>query len=152
MKQRLSWFILLGVLLVGAAPIHASSIPSIQGSVAGIELCDQAMCGSAIFVSIFNGQIGNARTIGTLTLSVNHPPLPGPDDPPIPIVGVWLLQPLFGHSLSGSLAGTLDNNGDGTYHVVGLMQLASPGVGTAHFDGTLSHNTYPPTIGGHIFQ
>ncbi len=43
-----------------------------------MELCEQAVCGSAIFVAIFSGQVGfNPHALGTIAVSVTHNPLPG---------------------------------------------------------------------------
>jgi hypothetical protein len=155
-RQRLSWLAVAAVLVAGAVPLRASSLPVINGNANGIELCDQAMCGSAIFVAIYNGQIGgNGHALGTIAVSVTHSPLPGPDDPPAALIGgVWQLQPLLGRKISGMVTGgsLANNNGDGTFHVIANMLITSGGVGTLTFDGTLSHNTFPPTIDGHIGQ
>jgi hypothetical protein len=153
MARRHSWLLIALVLLVGAAPLRASSMPAVHGAANGIELCEQAVCGSAIFVALYSGQIGfNPHALGTIAVSVTHAPLPAPDDPPAALTGgLWVLQPLFGRPISGIIAGgTLDNNGDNTFHVIAQMQLTSGGTGTLTFDGTLSHNAFPPTIKGSI--
>ena len=151
MTRRFSWLVVLIVLLLGAAPLRASSVPGIQGTANGIELCEQAVCGSAIFVAIFSGQVGfNPHVLGTIVVSVKHTPLPGDDDPPASLTGgVWQLQPLFGQKIAGIVTGgSIDNNGDGTFHVIAHM--FSPATGSSTFDGTLSHNAFPPTIKGNI--
>ena len=83
-------------------PLRASSIPVVQGAANGIELCEQAVCGSAIFVALFSGQVGvNPHAFGTIAVSVTHAPLPDPEDPPATLTGgVWQLQAFFGGKVS----------------------------------------------------
>jgi len=153
MKRQLSWLVVAAVLIAGVAPLRASSMPPIAGNASGIELCEQAVCGSAIFVAIYTGQIGqNLHAFGTMAVSVTHDPLPGVDDPPANLTGgFWQLQPLPGRTITGIVTGgTLDNNGDNTYHVIANLLITAGGIGTLTFDGTLSHNAFPPTIKGHI--
>jgi hypothetical protein len=54
-------------------------------------------------------------------------------------------------SMCGS-AGTLVNNGDGTFRVHVDMRILLGGAGTLQFDGELSHNVFPPSIIGLILQ
>jgi len=154
MARRFSWLALFVVLVVSAAPIRASSVPPpLQGAVAGIELCEQATCGAAIFVAGFAGQVDGRFAIGTITVAVRHElPLPGPNLSVNIIGGAWRLQLLSGRTISGILTGgtLFNNNGNGTFHVNTPMLITSGAVGAATFDGTLSHNTFPPTISGHI--
>jgi hypothetical protein len=154
-RQRLSWLAVAAVLVAGAVPLRASSLPVVNGNASGIELCDQAMCGAAIFVAIYNGQIGpNAHALGTVSVAVTHDPLPEANQFAALTGGVWQLQPLLGRKIAGVVTGgsLFNNNDDGTFHVIANMLITSGGTGTLTFDGTLSHNTFPPTIGGHIGQ
>jgi hypothetical protein len=151
MARRFSWLVITVALLVGAAPLRASSLSPVAGIANGIELCEQAVCGSAIFVAIFSGHVGpNAHALGTIAVSVKHDPLPGVDDPKANLTGgVWQLQVFFGGKATGIVTGgTLENNGDNTFHVIAHMFSAATGALT--FDGTLSHNAFPPTLIGSI--
>ena len=155
MAHRRSWLFIVLILIAGAAPLRASSIPTIQGSANGIELCEQAVCGYAVFTAIFTGQVGgNAHAFGTISVAVKHDPLPGPDDPPANLTGgFWQLQPFLRLPIAGIVTGgTLESNGDNTFHVIAHMLIRSGGLGTLTFDGTLNHNAFPPTIDGHISQ
>jgi len=59
------------------------------------------------------------------------------------------LQPLFGPKIAGIVTGgTIADNGDGTFHVIAHM--LSLATGSSTFDGTLSHNAFPPTLKGTI--
>jgi hypothetical protein len=155
-RRPLSLTLLVAVLFLGAIPLHADSVPLIQGRVTGIELCEQDVCGSAIFVGLFGGQVGsNLRSLGSVAVAVKHEPLPPPGGTADITGGLWQLQLLSGRKFAGDLTGgTLHNNSDGTFDVVADMRLLAGGVpgGTLTFEGTLSHNTFPPTISGAILQ
>ena len=154
-RRRLSWLAIAAVLVAGAVPLRASSLPFINGNASGIELCEQAVCGSAIFVAIYNGQVGgNAHALGTVAVAVTHDPLPESNEFAALTGGVWQLQPFLGRKISGVVTGgsLFNNNDDGTFHVIAHMLITSGGTGTLTFEGTLSHNTFPPTIDGHIGQ
>jgi len=155
MRARFWSFIGLTVLLVaGALPVQASSTPSIQGRVSAVELCAQFQCGVAIFVGVFSGQVDGRLALGTVAVAVNHEDLPEPDDPPAAITGgQWTIRLLSGRTFSGDVTGgALQNNGNNTFNVGVLMHVTSGGTGTVRFGGTLSHNTFPPTLGGVIVQ
>jgi hypothetical protein len=157
-RRRLSWIVLVMVLLVGAMPLRASTVPVIQGRVVGLELCEQAVCGAAIFTAVFGGQVGsNPRALGTIFVTVNHEvPLPPPNSSVNITGGLWQLQLLSGKKFAGILTGgSLTNHeGDGTFIVIADMLRLTNGSpdGTLTFEGTLSHNTFPPTIIGQILQ
>jgi hypothetical protein len=153
MIRRFPWLVIVLVLFVGAVPLRASSHPAVAGNASGIELCEQAVCGSAIFVALFSGQVGvSPHAFGTIAVAVTHDPLPEVDDPPADLTGgFWQLQVLFGRKITGIVTGgSLTNNGNNTFHVLAHMLLTGGGDGTLTFDGTLSHNAFPPTISGSI--
>jgi len=156
-RRPLSCILLVTVLALGAIPLRASAPPLIQGQVFGIELCEQAVCGSAIFTALFSGQVGNnTHAFGTIAVSVNHGyPLPTQGSC-VPInSGAWQLQLLSGRKYSGTLTGDTICNpyDDGTFAIIADMVLQPGGGlpgGDLTFFGTLSHNTFPPTISGVI--
>ena len=155
MQRRFAWVALVVLLSAAAVPLRASSLPAIQGTVAGIELCEQATCGAAVFVGFFGGSLNGRPAYGTITVAVTHEiPLPDPNVTKLVTGGRWRIQLLSGRTVSGIVTGgTLhNNNGDGTFHVVAAMLITDGGIGGLTFDGTLSHNTFPPTISGHIIQ
>lgn len=152
--KRFSSLAAFAIVLGLTVPMRASA-PPIQGSASGIELCEQAVCGSAIFVAIFSGQIGSTpHTLGTIAVSVTHEPLPGPNETAAIDGGVWALQPLFGRKITGLVTGgsLFNNDGDGTFHVIARMLVTSGPAGSMTFEGTLSHNAFPPTLVGQIGQ
>lgn len=154
MKRRLSWIVIVLVLLAGALPVRASSIPVIAGNVAGFELCPQSVCGAAIFAAIFSGQVGNnPYAFGTVAVAITHAPLPDPGDTAAILGGTWSIRLLSGRTFTGvATGGSLFNNGDNTYHVMVNMLLTGGGAGALTFEGTLSHRVFPPTIVGRISQ
>src|SRR5262245_6913655 len=153
MKPRRLHIVLAAALLIGAATVRADSVPVIQGGASGLELCAQSMCGSAIFVALYNGQVGgNPNALGLISVAIKHEDLPEPGLTSNIKSGVWQLQ-LFGRTIAGlATGGTLLNNGDGTFHVTVHMLITSGGVGRLSFDGELSHNVFPPSIKGRILQ
>jgi hypothetical protein len=154
MKRRLA-FVACAVLIVGASiTARASSLPVIQGGVAGIELCPQSLCGAAIFTGIFSGQVGIVRhAFGSITVAVTHEDLPDSGQTAGVTGGVWQIKLLGGRKIAGVITGgSLHNNGNDTFHVIADMAITSGGIGTTTFEGTLSHQTFPPTIGGVISQ
>ena len=77
MKNSIRSLVLLTVLLITAGTVRADSTPIIQGAVSGLEICQLTSCGSAIFIGIFNGQVGfNTKALGTIAVAVKHNELP----------------------------------------------------------------------------
>ncbi len=155
MKRGLWALALAGLLVVSAGRLGAVSSPIIEGDVFGVELCEQAVCGAAIFVGIYHGQLGaNPNGYAILAVAVTHDPLPDPGQFAAITGGVWQLKNPLRH-IRGIVApapGGLYNNGDNTFAVQALLGLTSGGSGAALFQGLLDHNVFPPTIAGHISQ
>jgi hypothetical protein len=153
-KRRLSICLLLVTLSAGAVTLRADSTPALQGGVFGIELCPQSVCGAAIFVAAFNGQIGNRPAAGTVTVAVTHDALPTLGGPPSAITGgVWSIQLLNGRKIAGRVTGgSLLQYASDLFLVAVDMEVDSGGSGTLSFNGVLSHRVFPPTISGTISQ
>jgi hypothetical protein len=132
-------------------PVRASSVPAVQGAVSGIELCEEAVCGAAIFVGIYSGQLGfNPHAIGAMAVAVKHDlPLPDPYHFGAITGGQWQISSGF-QTVAGTIAsGTLFNNNDNTYTVT--VDMVIQGTSShLHFVGTLDHTPFPPTIKGFI--
>ena len=152
MKSALRLFIVIVAIAVSSVTVRASSWPIISGQVSGIELCPQAWCGVAVFTGVFKGQVGFFPAIGTIAVAVHHGPLPVVKDACTPIPdGVWTLKTLL-RKFEGVAAGELCYNGDNTFRIDVDMQITSGGTGPLHFEGTLDHNVFPPTVKGFITQ
>ena len=79
------------------------------------------MCGSAIFVGVFQGRVGiNPKAIGTIAVQVKHDPLPLPGHHAAITGGSWQL-------LSGLRLITGDVTGD----LLAVERQAVPGDGQA---------------------
>ena len=155
MKKRLLSFSVLAMLvLAGTIPVQASSIPFIRGEVSTLELCEQSVCGAAIFTGLFLGQVGgNPFSIGVISVAAKHDDLPDPDKTADITGGVWSLRLLNGRRFTGSVTdGSLFNNGNDTFDVRVEMEILSGGSGQLRFHGTLSHQVFPPTLIGGITQ
>ena len=153
MLRRFCPAVLVATLLLAAVPVAADSVPVIEGSIAGVELCPQSICGSAIFTGQFTGLVNWRAERGVFLGAITHDPLPEPDGSASITGGLWLIRTprrtLSGYVMPG---GRLTNNGDNTFTVDMTMVLLRGGVGTLHFSGLLNHNPFPPTIIGTVSQ
>ena len=68
-KRAIVSGVILLVLTGWARPAQAASIPFINVRAFGLELCQQAVCGAAIFVGILHGQVGlQSDALGTFAV------------------------------------------------------------------------------------
>ncbi len=151
-----SAIVTLALTLVSAAPLFAQEDTSLSGAVSGRELCEQAVCGSAIFAAVFAGQIDHRPAVGLAIGAIRHEsPLPLPGQPCFRILGgSWSIS-----TLRRTLAGEIDNE-DGTicaldsltFRVDLTMNITHGGSGTAHLAVILDHGPFPPTVKGFITQ
>jgi len=155
MRKAISVFVFGLVVVLSAVTAQAASNPVIVGQVSGRELCPQYICGAAIFVAGFHGQIGsNHNATGLVATALNHGDLPTEIGATTPIYfgGVWQLQTLF-RQVSGIVErGEIRYNGNNTFHITVTLDLIKGGSGTMTFSGTLDHNPLIPTIVGTISQ
>jgi hypothetical protein len=150
MKRALAAFPLV-FLLCFAAPVRAVA-PTTDADVFGIELCAQFMCGSAIFAGILSGEVAGVQTpLGTFGVSVTHEALPTLSDPESAITGGTFELRSATRTIRGIvLGGTLTYLPNQQFGV--QMSLATRNAGMMAFVGILSHQTFPPTISGHIYS
>jgi hypothetical protein len=154
MLRRFYPAVLITTLLLATVPVVASSVPVVQGSIAGIELCPQSICGSAIFTGEFTGLVNGRLERGVFLGAITHDALPEEAGDSASITGgLWLIRTPR-RTLSGYVmpAGTLTNYGDNTFTVNMTMVLLRGGVGMLHFSGLLNHTPFPPTIIGTVSQ
>lgn len=153
MKHTLRALVLVGIIVIGTAPVQASSTPIIRGFVSTVELCPQDWCGAAIFWGYFVGRVGlNPFAIGTIAVAVNHGPLPEVAGACTPIPnGDWTLT-VGARRFHGGAEGELCYNGDNTYGISTTLTITDGGSGTMTYQGTLDHNVFPPTNKGIISQ
>lgn len=155
MKRRLA--LLVGLILLGIAvtPIRAASDPSITGTISGVELCPQSICGEAVFSGSFAGRVDHRPTSGVFWVGVTHDDLPTTVNGQAAITGgTWMIRTRT-NVFAGTIAsngGTITYNGGNTFTISLTMDLATGGSGTLSFTGLLDHNPFPPTIVGTISQ
>ena len=95
--------ITLALTLSSAAPLFAQSDTSLTGALSGRELCEQAVCGSAIFAAAFAGQIDHRRQSVSRSAPSSHTALPtAPGDCATIVGGSWSINTLR-RNLSGSI-------------------------------------------------
>jgi hypothetical protein len=139
---------ILLVLAGWARPAQAASIPFIDVRALGVELCEQTVCGAAIFVGILHGQVGfNPNALGTFAIAVNHTDLPPtPAQNPAFVTG-GLFEFRFGlRRIRGGIVpgGLLLNNGNNTFTVqIGLVTTDGDQLGA---EVLLNHNVFPPIV------
>jgi hypothetical protein len=150
-----SAIITLAVTLVSAAPLLAQSKTSLSGALSGRELCEQAVCGSAIFVAAFGGQIDHRPAVGLAIGAIRHTALPTAVHECATIVGgSWSIN-----TLRRNLSGSIEYGGtvcyiDGIRYLVSLtMNIGEDGSdGQAQLTVLLDHEPFPPTVKGTISQ
>jgi hypothetical protein len=148
MKRALATLPLV-FLLVFAAPVRAAA-PTTDATAFGIELCPQFLCGSAIFAGILSGEVAGVQTsLGTFGVSVTHANLPTEVGQESAITGGAFELRAGTRTVRGIvLGGTLTYLGDDLFQVE--MILAARNGSRLAFVGTLSHQSFPPTITGRI--
>ena len=154
MRDRALRPAILALALAATASLSATSQTSLSGLVSGRELCEQAVCGSAIFFAAFAGSIDDRPAIGLALGGIVHEPLPqAPDDCVNILGGSWSIRTLR-RTLAGNVTGGQLCYVDGIqYHVVGMtMEITQGGTGQAVFNAVLDHGPFPPTIKGAISQ
>ncbi|HWK09028.1 MAG TPA: hypothetical protein VNR64_03190 [Vicinamibacterales bacterium] len=136
-------------LLLFAAPVHAASTTT-DALARGIELCPQSICGSAIFTGILSGTVAGINTrLGSFIVAVQHEDLPVTAGDTAAITsGAFELRAGVRTVRGVITGGQLVSNGDNTFTV--FLDLLSNTGQVLAFQGVLSHNTFPPTIVGHI--
>jgi hypothetical protein len=151
MRRHLRSAFLITALLLATVPVAADSI--LQGDIEGLELCPQFICGAAIFVGGFDGEVNGLPRHGIFLSAINHDPeLPDELDEEVAITGgLWNIRLPF-RTIRGSVVeGILRSNGDNTFDVEMDLLVATPGGPVdATFEGTLRHDVFPPTIAGEI--
>lgn len=148
-----STIITLALALSSAAPLFAQET-SLSGALSGRELCEQAVCGSAIFVAAFAGQIDHRPALGLAIGAIRHTALPTASSPCATIVGgSWSINTLR-RNLSGSVefGGTVCYIDGIRYKVSLTMDIEQGGDGNAQLEVTLDHEPFPPTVKGGITQ
>ena len=66
----------LALALLGTASLSAHSQTTLNGLVSGVELCEQEVCGLAIFVAGFAGEIADRPAVGLALGGIEHDALP----------------------------------------------------------------------------
>lgn len=143
---------ILTLALLTSASVSADSQLSLSGLVSGRELCEQAVCGAAIFVAGFAGEIGERPALGIALGGIVHDPLPEIGEIAMIRGGRWSIRTLR-RTVEGDVAGGTLYNVDGTRYLVEMtMDITDGGSGEATFNAVLDHGPFPPTIRGVIAQ
>jgi hypothetical protein len=153
MRQRFLRYVIFAVVLSATTSLSAYAQTSLRGLVSGRELCEQAVCGSAIFAAGFAGEIDGRQAVGLAVGSIRHTALPqAPGECALIVGGSWSVN-----TLRRTLAGNVEKGTvcfvDGVKYLVSMtMHIVQGGSGEAQFDAVLDHGPFPPTIRGAITQ
>lgn len=152
MRRSVSAALLAYFLAVSAATLSAESRPALSGQVAGIELCPQFICGFALFVGQFEGELNSRDASGAFAGAITHEPLPDVFGSASLTGGSWTIT-ANRRVIQGHVSGGTIFNIDGTRFCVEMqMEITSGGRGQLHFTGLLDHDPFPPTIGGLVTE
>jgi hypothetical protein len=154
MRPRVLRPAILVLALAATASLSARSDTSLNGFVSGRELCEQAVCGSAIFLAAFAGSIDDRPALGLALGGIVHQPLPTSEGECVCILGgSWAIKTLR-RSLAGDVTGGQLCYVNGVqYQVLGMsMDITQGGTGQAVFNALLDHAPFPPTIKGVITE
>jgi hypothetical protein len=143
----------LVLALLGTASLSAHSQTTLNGFVSGVELCEQDVCGLAIFVAGFAGEIDDRPAVGLAVGGIRHDDLPVVIGATADITGgLWSIRTPR-RTLAGKVTGgTLQKWNDTQFGVVMSMDINEGGNGKATFRAILDHGPFPPTIRGMIQQ
>jgi hypothetical protein len=152
MKKGIRVFVFGLAFVLCASVAQAASVPSIDGQVAGLELCPQFICGAAIFAGEFQGKIGaNLDASAGMIAALTHGDLPTEIGDSTPIYkGVWELKTPFRRISGAVLGGRIVYIGENRFHVTATFVLINGGSGILTLDGILDHNPLIPTFGGSL--
>ena len=135
-----------------AVTVSADSNPELTGGIAGIELCPQSICGAAIFVGGFEGELNSKPASGAFVGAINHAPLPGILQQAPITGGSWTIT-AGKKTLTGDVVGGAIINLNGVQFCVATrLVISQGGHGLVYFTGLLDHGPFPPTITGIVSQ
>ena len=140
----------LAALLLAPGTLHAASSTSLSGKIAGVELCPQMVCGAAIFIGRFDGALDGTADRGSWWVAIRHEDLPEPGARANITDGVWGMS-VGEHTLRGVItAGSILNNGDGTFVVTPQLDIREGGEGALSLSIVLDHGPFPPLVQGNV--
>jgi hypothetical protein len=141
---------LLTVVLVVSLSTLLAAATTVVGHVAGRELCPQSICGAAVFVGDFVGQINSRPARGIFGAGIIYTePLPTVEHGTTPITGGTFVIHTRRATVSGAVtSGEIEALAGNTFQI--SLTMAIDGGGTQAFVGILDHNVFPPTIVGEI--
>ena len=145
--------ILAIVLALGGIRLSADSHPALSGGAAGIELCPEFICGFALFVGQFQGQVNSKTASGGFVAAVVHDDLPPVGENAAITGGQWTIT-AGNKAFSGDIAsGNILTLPGGTQFCITMtLEVTTGGNGELYFTGLLDHGPFPPTIGGFVTQ
>ena len=142
--------ILAIVLGLSGIKLSAGSPPVPTGAAAGIELCPAFLCGFALFVGQFQGEVNSRPADGFFSAKVFHEDLQPVGVPAAIFDGQFTITAgprIFRGDIGG---GTIVRFNEIQFCV--RIELDYNNGGQGHFTGILDHGEFPPTIAGLVTE
>lgn len=140
----------LAAFLLAPGTLHAATSTSLSGKIAGLELCPQEVCGAAIFMGRFDGALDGTADSGSWWVAIRHEDLPAAGARANITDGIWGMA-VGDHALRGVItAGSILNNGDGTFVVTPQLDIREGGAGALSLSILLDHGPFPPLVQGNV--
>ena len=152
MRQVLVSCILTIALVFPTVRLSADSRPTLSGVAAGIELCPQFICGFALFIGQFQGEVNGRPASGGFSAVINHEPLQLPGQVALITDGRWTIATNRRVMRGDVLEGAILTINETQFCVSMVMDVTDGGRGQVYFTGLLDHGPFPPTIGGFVTQ
>ena len=139
------------VALLAVPGTSRAASTSVAGSVGGVELCPQFVCGAAIFIGAFEGTVDGLDETGGWWVAVRHDELPRPGQSAQIVGGQWGMT-LDGRSVRGGVvtSGTITNIGNKAFVVVPRLAIHEGGAGALALSILLDHAPFPPRVHGSV--
>jgi hypothetical protein len=152
MRRAVRSSVLAIVLAFSAVTLSADSRPVLTGFASGIELCPQSICGFALFVGGFEGQVNSRPASGGFVAAITHEDLPDVLQT-AQVTGGQFTITAGRRVFKGDVLGGHILNLNGTqFCVVMALDITDGGHGQVYFRGLLDHGPFPPTIAGFVTQ
>ena len=152
MPRAVRTTVLTIILAFCAVSLSADSRPALSGGVEGIELCPQSICGFALFVGGFEGELNSRPASGAFVGAITHDPLPELQATAAITGGEWTIT-ANQRVLQGEVTGGTILNINGTQFCVAMeLEITKGGHGTLYSTVLLDHGPFPPVVIGGVSQ
>lgn len=153
MSRAVRTTVLTVVLAFCAVGLSADSRPALSGGIEGIELCPQSICGFALFVGGFEGELNSRPASGGFVGAITHEQLPPELGGTAAVTGGHFTITANQREIQGEITGGTILNINGTQFCVAMeLEITKGGRGTLYSTVLLDHGFFPPIVTGFVSQ